>query len=60
MDDLLCMGNETKLIDCTYSPMDSDDSHSEDAGVKCFNQTSACNIRVSFSIFYSNYEAYIL
>ena len=39
LDDLVCSGNETSLLDCPRVPSAgvgvSDCSHSEDAGVRC-------------------------
>ena len=34
MDQVVCSGNENRLIECIYDP-DNDCTHSEDAGVKC-------------------------
>lgn len=36
MDNVVCIGNESRLIDCPYDPDASDDTHAEDAGVKCW------------------------
>ena len=40
LDNVVCKGNEQALINCTHTPPDGDDAHNQDAGVKCFNQTS--------------------
>ena len=40
MDNVRCTGTELTLLDCTFTaPHLTGDRHSEDAGVKCFNQT---------------------
>ena len=36
MDDVLCTGRETHLQNCTHSQDASEDYHSEDASVRCF------------------------
>lgn len=41
IDDAQCLGNETRLIDCTANMGFSDCTHSEDAGVVC-QGTSVC------------------
>ncbi|XP_029639087.1 neurotrypsin-like [Octopus sinensis] len=39
LDDVKCTGNENSLDDCTHKPWGSSDcTHSEDAGVECFNR----------------------
>ena len=36
LDEVDCIGNETRLVDCTHNPIGSHDcSHSEDAGIRC-------------------------
>lgn len=40
MDNVNCRGNETLLVNCTFDPDASEDFHFEDAGVKCFNESS--------------------
>ena len=36
MDNVLCTGEETRLQDCRHSRDASEDSHFEDASVRCF------------------------
>ena len=36
MDNVHCIGNETKLTDCPYETHTADCSHQLDSGVKCF------------------------
>ena len=36
MDNVMCLGSENRLFDCPYT-IPVSDSHSEDAGVRCFN-----------------------
>ena len=35
LDNVACTGSEAALINCTYDPITTDCSHSEDAGVRC-------------------------
>ena len=35
MDSVRCSGTETRLTDCDYDADTSEDSHDEDAGVRC-------------------------
>ena len=39
MDDVQCVGNESKLVNCTFDPDASEDYHHEDAGVTCYNES---------------------
>lgn len=45
IDDVSCMGSESRLIDCSYDTSTSGDSHYEDAGVRCF--TCKCGLPLS-------------
>ena len=38
LDNVACSGNETSLISCSYTIPTSNDSHSDDAGVRCPGQ----------------------
>ena len=40
MDDVACRGSESKLLDCRYDNITTDDTHAEDAGLQC--QTCEC------------------
>ena len=35
MDDVDCAGSESRLLDCNYDSITSDEFHSDDAGVQC-------------------------
>ena len=35
MDDVTCTGSESQLIDCIYDRNTTEDTHAEDAGVRC-------------------------
>ena len=35
MDDVACTGSESRLIDCVYDNDTNEDTHAEDAGVRC-------------------------
>ena len=35
LDDVACLGTESRLIDCSYDSHTSDCTHREDAGVSC-------------------------
>ena len=37
LDDVYCRGTEATLLDCVYNGA-INDAHSEDTGVRCFNQ----------------------
>ena len=39
MDDVQCIGTETKLRDCEHDSLTDDCGHNEDAGVACYNQS---------------------
>ena len=39
MDNVQCVGTEPKLVNCTFDPDASEDSHYKDAGVTCFNES---------------------
>ena len=39
LDTVSCSGTEERLIDCSYDSDTREDSHSEDAGVFCFDGT---------------------
>lgn len=39
MDNVQCQGNEQFLLNCTFDPNASEDSHFEDAGVGCFDES---------------------
>ena len=42
LDDVYCVGTESRLTDCTASPIgDHNCGHSEDAGVRCIAASSA-------------------
>ena len=36
IDNLQCLGNESKITDCTFETHTVDCFHSEDAGIKCY------------------------
>ena len=36
LDNLQCLGNESKITDCTFETHTADCSHNEDAGIKCY------------------------
>ena len=38
LDNVACNGNETSLISCSYTKPTSNDSHTDDAGVRCPGQ----------------------
>ena len=38
MDNVFCTGSETHLVNCSYDPNTSEDTHNEDAGVQCFSE----------------------
>ena len=40
LDDVACIGTESRLLGCTYNPIDNC-AHSEDAGVTCQAATYA-------------------
>ena len=46
MDNVFCTGSETQLVNCSYDPNTSEDSHFEDAGVRCFSENGN-NIKLS-------------
>ena len=53
MDNIRCLGNESRLVDCPFSNPFFD-FHSEDAGVRCFsNNTSMPISTLSISSDYS-------
>lgn len=37
LDNLQCQGNETNVTQCSYDAHTADCTHSEDAGVKCYD-----------------------
>ena len=39
MDNVQCVGNESKLVNCTFDPDASEDNHYKDAGVSCYNES---------------------
>ena len=39
VDNLDCVGNERRMLDCLYDSHTDDCNHSEDAGVACYNQS---------------------
>ena len=38
MDNVACTGSETQLVNCSYDSNTLEDSHFEDAGVRCFSE----------------------
>ena len=40
-----CLGNETSLLECTYSPFHSC-SHTFDVGVKCEGMAAPCTVSI--------------
>ena len=56
MDNVRCTGNEERLIDCPFNnPSSVSDTHSEDAGVRCYtNNTGSMIIHDS-----SSYSIYL-
>ena len=45
LDDVRCNGTELALVNCTYDPVTTDCSHTEDAGVRCsVTRKSVCLI----------------
>ena len=48
LDELNCMGEESRLIDCPANPIGVNNcGHSEDAGVRCGNVASFCALFIS-------------
>ena len=42
MDNIRCTGTEQRLVDCPFNSP-SGDSHNEDAGVRCYDNTGKYN-----------------
>ena len=63
LDNVFCMGNETRLTDCQHQGIASHDcSHSEDAGVVCSGEyTNTCHtsaLSLSHVLFHGKDEMY--
>ena len=39
MDNVECVGNEDRLLDCVYDSHIDDCSHADDMGVICYNES---------------------
>ena len=51
LDDVRCVGTETRLIDCPASPIGTHNcAHFEDAGVTCQAGMNACLKFISFNV----------
>ena len=49
VDNLDCVGNERRMLDCLYDSHTDDCNHSEDAGVACYNQSKPLIYHTSLS-----------
>ena len=43
MDNVECVGNEDRLLDCVYDSHIDDCSHADDMGVICYNESEFIN-----------------
>ena len=61
MDDVVCTGSESGLINCTYDNNTGDCSHYYDAGVRCYSPPSSgeCQLTTSIELYVHNLGMFI-
>ena len=52
LDGVTCTGSESRLLDCSYGTDTSEDSHSEDVGVRCL--PGKCSMSLFVYLLYSS------
>ena len=52
LDDVACVGNESRLVDCQYTA-NNNCTHTEDAGISC---KAECKCMHDYIIYYGNVE----
>ena len=56
MDNVECGNDDTVLLACSYDPNTSEDSHGEDAGIRCKGE---CFIAIHIYMYKLNWERFI-